>query len=74
VGGPAGGFGRAVLCARTGAGGVRSFTERHFSSAYSILRTRIVWVTCERKSSSEIASHPRARIKWDSNSELEFNA
>jgi len=58
VGGSAGGCGRAVLCARTGAGGGLSLTARHFSKAYNIFRTLIVWDTSERKSGSEIASQP----------------
>jgi hypothetical protein len=54
-GGPAVGYGRAVSCAGAGAGGLRSVLERAFRSAYNILRTRIVWLIAERKSSSEIA-------------------
>src|SRR6266404_2141471 len=68
------GLGRAGSCARAGAGGVRSAPERHFRSAYNIFRTRIVWVTSERKSFSEMALVSRASMRWYSNSELEFSA
>src|SRR6266478_5055638 len=74
VGWSAVGFGLADLCERFGAGGVPSLTRRHFRRAYNILRTRIVWVTSERKSFSEMALVSRASMRWYSNSELEFSA